>query len=141
MDNIFEKASRLKIRFSTARGLLSTEDLWRLPLTGTVSLDSIAIDLDQQIKATATTSFVNTEKKPDVELQVAFEIVKHVIKVRQTENEARNNAALRRARKQRLLEVLEDKQNKALSDKSVEDLQREIAEIDASEAGAEEVAA
>jgi hypothetical protein len=33
--NIFEQATRAKIRFSTPVGMLSVEDLWDLPLTST----------------------------------------------------------------------------------------------------------
>ena len=31
--NIFERASRRKLRFDTVVGLLATEQLWELPLT------------------------------------------------------------------------------------------------------------
>ena len=44
--NIFEQASRNKLRFDTnIKGVISTEDLWDLPLTsdtGRVNLDDIA---------------------------------------------------------------------------------------------------
>ena len=33
--DIFEQASRLKLRFPSPLGTLSTEDLWHLPLTST----------------------------------------------------------------------------------------------------------
>ena len=46
---MFEKASRLKLRFSTSIGMLSAEDLWDLPLSsrnGTANLDDVARNLD-----------------------------------------------------------------------------------------------
>ena len=47
--NIFEMATRKKIRFNSPQGDLSTEDLWDLPLSskvnGKANLDDIAKDL------------------------------------------------------------------------------------------------
>ena len=42
LTNLFEKASKMKLRFSTTKGVLSTEDLWDLSLE---SLDRIAKNL------------------------------------------------------------------------------------------------
>jgi hypothetical protein len=51
--NMFEQASRLKLRFETIRGEFTVEQLWSLPLSSqsesTVTLDMIAIDLDAKI--------------------------------------------------------------------------------------------
>ena len=44
---MFEKASRMKLRFNTQRGVLSVEDLWDLPL---IQLDNIAIALNKKLQ-------------------------------------------------------------------------------------------
>ena len=44
---MFEKASRIKLRYSTNRGVLSVEDLWDLSLE---QLDPIAINLSKRLK-------------------------------------------------------------------------------------------
>lgn len=44
---MFEKASRIKLRYSTNRGVLSVEDLWDLSLE---QLDPIAINLNKSLK-------------------------------------------------------------------------------------------
>ena len=49
MSEIFMKATQKKLRFDSTQGLLTVEDLWDLPLTGTnkkANLDDIAIGLD-----------------------------------------------------------------------------------------------
>jgi len=110
--NIFEQASRLKLRFETTRGNISVEDLWGLPLTpksDRVNLDQIAVELHQKIEAQGTTSFVKSAKKDEV-LQLKFDIVKHIIDTKQAENEAKvaeNNKAAKREQLDRLIETAE----------------------------------
>ena len=82
--NIFEQATRAKLRFSTPNGMVSTEDLWDLPLTSLNSkranLDDIARTLDAELKSTASVSFVSnvsevnaTPKLDDSEIIEAVE--------------------------------------------------------------------
>ena len=57
---MFEQASRSKFRFNSSQGLLTTEDLWDLPLTSTryANLNDIAKELNRTLKATAEEDFV-----------------------------------------------------------------------------------
>ena len=127
---MFEKATRLKLRFDTVRGSQSVEDLWDLPLTTTkpsgLCLDQVAIDLNRQIKTTETESFVTDTPKVDTELQLRFDIVKHIIEVKRAENAAARDKADRAGKKARLLEIMARKQNEALEGKSLDELQAEI---------------
>lgn len=125
---MFEKASRLKLRFGTARGSLTVEDLWDLPLTSTVgkpNLDDIAKSLNREIRASAEeTSFVEpTGPTHSTELQLAFDIVKHIIEVKVAERTKANDAAKKRETKQKILEIIAAKQDEALRNKSLEELQ------------------
>lgn len=124
--NIFERASRLKLRFDTPKGLLSAEDLWDLPLTsgtGKANLDDVARGLHRDLKDADTESFVVKPAKADETLQVAFDVVKHVIDIRLAENEEARVKSENREKKQRILELISRKQDEALSAKSVEELQ------------------
>ena len=122
---MFEKASRLKIRFATTLGVISTEDLWDLPLTShrSVSLDDIARSLHREIKDSAEESFVTKATAADEKLQLGFDIVKHVIEVKLAEREVAATAAAKKAEKQKLLSLIAEKQEGALKEKSVEELQ------------------
>lgn len=125
---MFEEASRRKIRFDSSRGLLSVEDLWDLPLTGArrgTTLDDIAIDLSQRVRDTVdTVSFVNpsAEDSDKAELALKFEVVKHIIRVRVAERDELRAAADRREKKQKLLELIARKQDDELAGKSVDEL-------------------
>jgi hypothetical protein len=128
---MFEKASRLALRFSSPQGSLTTEDLWDLPLTSAnkASLDNIAKALNRQIKDATTESFVVKTSKADEELQLKFDIVKHIIEVKLAEREAEKTAATRRAQKEKLLELKAKKQDEKLSSATEEELDAMIAAL------------
>lgn len=126
-ENIFALAARKKFRFATPQGSISVEDLWDLPLTSPranqANLDSIAIALDKEIKASGETkSFVTKTTKTNDELKAKFEIVLHIIEVKQQEAELATVARENAARKQRLMELIEHKKDEALAGKSLEEL-------------------
>ncbi len=121
---MFEQAARLKLRFDSPKGLLTTEDLWDLPLTSarSANLNDLAKGLSRELKDTAEEDFVHPAKTNDV-LKLKFDVVKHVIDVRLAENEAVRLSADRREKKDRLLELIARKQDESLAAKSVEELQ------------------
>lgn len=120
---MFEQATRLKLRFDTQRGEISVEDLWDLPLTGRVSLDGIAIGLNKQLRESAVTvSFVKPAEPANDELQLRFDVVKHILDVRVKERDEAKLASDRAAKKQQLLEILARKQTADLESKTTEEL-------------------
>lgn len=124
---MFEKATRQKLRFNSSKGLLTVEDLWDLPLTSTTgkpNLDDIAKSLNREIReGDGETSFVEPTSPKNTTTQLAFEIVKHVIAVRIAERNAAADAQKKRETKQKIMEIIENKQNEALAGKSLEELQ------------------
>lgn len=122
---MFEQAARLKLRFETPKGLLSAEDLWDLPLTSVrgVNLNDIAKGLNRELKNTDDEDFVNKPAIGNTILKLRFDIVKHVIDVRLAENEAARLVAEKREKKARLTELIAQKQDEQLAQKSVEELQ------------------
>jgi hypothetical protein len=132
MDN-FEKAFRLKLRFDSPKGALSVEDLWELPLTsnsGKANLDDIARNLHREIRKEGdTASFVNPSATKDDELQLRFDIVKHVIDVRVAENRAALDAAKRREDKELLRQIIAKKEVANLETKTVDELNEMLARM------------
>lgn len=123
---MFEKASKLKLRFSTTRGAITTEDLWDLPLTSAngVSLDGIAKALNKQVKESEEESFVVAKSNKSSILELQFEIVKHIINVRLDENARRKDLAAAKAQKEKILSVIEAKQDEELLGKSLDELKK-----------------
>lgn len=118
MSNIFEQASRQGLRVQTSKGLVSTEQLWSLPLLAAngFSLNTVAQQLSAQIKGVGEENFVAVAA-PSPEKQTAelgLEIVKHIIAVKQAENAANVAVAAKAKQKARLIELLATKQDEGL---------------------------
>ena len=130
--NIFEQATRAKIRFSTPVGMLSVEDLWDLPLTSTrarANLDDVARLLDAELKSTSAVSFVNDVSEVNERIKLAFDVAIHVINVKIAEVKAAKSAADVREKKQKIMAIIERKQEESLSAASIDDLQQMLASL------------
>lgn len=131
---MFEQASRLQLRFDSAKGQLTVEDLWRkdIPLTSTtgkVNLDDIAKGLHRQLKDIDDVSFVTPSARKDKGLQLKFDIVKYIIDVRVAERDAATEAVGRSEKKQQILSIIALKEVDALATTSIEDLRKMAAEL------------
>lgn len=129
MSALFERASRLKVRFETAKGNLTVEDLWDLPLTSRNgnNLDEIAKELHRKVKESAEIeSFVKKAVKKDTVTLLKFEVVKYIIDVRLAEEEAAEKRKANADRKAKLLALVAQKENESDLSKSREELLAEI---------------
>jgi hypothetical protein len=123
---MFDKATRLKLRFTTSKGEATVEDLWDLPLSserGHPNLDTIAINLNKQLKDADEVSFVLPSKSKDEITRLKFDVVRHIIEVRLGENAAKAKERENAEKKEKILAILADKQDESLKTKSVEELQ------------------
>ncbi len=119
---MFDKATRLKLRFESNKGLLSVEQVWDLSLT---ALNEMAKGLSRQVKAAETDEedFIGTKSNVDSELQLRFDVVKHIIGVKLKERDDSRDAAERKANNQIILELIQRKKQQELESKSVEELE------------------
>ncbi len=127
--NLFETATREKYRFASAKGDLTVEELWDLPLTATVTnrmqttdLDNIALQLDDQLSKTTEKSFVRNVKKENVVLKNKLEIVKYIISVKMEEANVKALAKAKASELANLDTLIAQKQNEALQSKSLDEL-------------------
>ena len=120
---MFQKATRLKLRFDTTKGQLSVEDLWDLPLTSarTANLDDLARALHKDVK-NESVSFVTKAAPANEMQQLRFEIVLHVINTKIAERDAAALATANREKKQKIMAIIERKEDENLAGASVEDL-------------------
>ena len=120
---MFEKATRMKLRFQSNKGLLSVEDLWDLPLTSTKgdSLDTLAIKYNKEIKETEELSFVEEVRK-DSPARLMLDILKHIIGVKLNEKKQREKDAENKKERERLLGIVERKQHQADEELSIAEL-------------------
>lgn len=124
---MFEKASRLKLRFSSDVGNIATEDLWDLNLK---QLNTIAKNLNKKLKDAEEEDFLEEKSAEDTKLKLSFDIVLHVLKTKKDELEKRKNAAEKREQQQKLMGILSKKQDASLEKLSEEEIQKKIAELD-----------
>lgn len=129
---LFERASEQKLRFQTSKGMMSTEDLWDLPLsskTGRVNLDDIAKSVYKKLEADKGISFVEEPAPENTTDQLRLDILKRVINVKKAANEAARLRKEKAEKKQRLYELINQKKDEALAGKSIEELQAMVASL------------
>lgn len=124
--NIFEVATRNKYRFPY-KGQISVEDMWDLPVT---ELDKIFKILNKQVKTAQEESLLKTKTKEDEVLENQIKIVRHIVSVKQEEASNRLKEKERKAQKQRIMEIMADKQDEELKGKSIDELQKMLTELD-----------
>lgn len=133
MNNVFEFATRYKLRFTSIRGELSVEQLWDVPLRSRddFNLNVIAKAANKALKEISEESFVETNKTFEhTRREAALEVVKHVIDVKVSEDKAAEARATKKQEKEKLLGILAEKQAGKLSELSEKELQKRIAALE-----------
>lgn len=130
--NIFEYATRQKIRFQSTRGELTTEQIWDVPLRSGdgFDLNAVAKAASKTLKESSETNFVETKKTvAQARNEAVLGIIKYVIETKLAEEDAAKTRAENRAKKDKLLRILAEKQDGKLSEMSEKELQRQIAAL------------
>jgi len=132
-ENLFEYATRNKVRFASLRGELTTEQLWDVPLRSNdgFNLDAIARVSNKALKDATEESFVATTRTTaHARLEATLEIVKHVIAAKLADEALAKKRTENRIEKEKLLALLAEKQDGKLSRLSEKDLKERIAALE-----------
>ncbi len=127
--DIFEFATRNKLRFNSSRGPLSVEQLWDVPLRSNdgFNLNEVAKAANKILNSATEEDFVETGRTAhQTRLEVSLEVVKHVIDAKLEDEKAAKRHSEKRIEKERLLLILSEKQNGKMSDIFERELQRRI---------------
>ncbi len=130
--NIFELASRQKLRFPSTKGDLTTEQLWDLPLTSRTGcdLDSVAKVVNQYLKGVSEESFVAVKVSPaKAGHELRLEIVKHIIAVKLASADDAKKRSENAAERELLTGILHEKNNEALKALTPEEIQARLSKL------------
>lgn len=125
-DNIFEIATRNKFRFPF-KGLVSVEDLWDL---SPENLDIVFKALNAAKKRDEEESLLSVRAQGDSMLDIQIEIVKYIVRVKLAERDDAMKLREKSEKRQKLLAILNEKQDADLHNKSAEELQAMLDELD-----------
>lgn len=124
--DIFEKVSRMRLRFASEKGLLTVEDLWeRTPQ----QLNKLAKTLNKEIEATAEKDYLVQASTADTKAKLGFDIVLHILETKVAEADAQKNARVKKAEKDKLYALLERKQDAAKENLTENEIKQKIAEL------------
>ena len=132
--NMFEQATRLKLRFAVGtRVNLTVENLWDLPLTNVKGedLDHIAIELQEKLSTNEKSFVVQQSKNKETQLnQLKFDIVKHIIDVRLEEQKVANLERQRAQEIATLKELQKQAKIRDLQNLSSEEIEERIKSLE-----------
>lgn len=132
--NIFEYATRNRLRFASVRGELTVEQLWNdVPLRSRddFNLNVVAKSANKALKDISEESFVETARTPEhTRREMALEVVKYVIEAKLADEAAAKKRADNKVERETLLKILEEKQTDKLSALSEKQLKERIAALD-----------
>ncbi len=130
MSELFEQAARGKYRYDSPRGMLTTEDLWDLPLQSThsINLDDMAQELDRELTASAGRSRINPSTT-NTALVNKLAVIDYIIDTKLAEAETRKQAAAAALRIETLTGVLAERELEADKAMSTKDIKKELRKL------------
>lgn len=118
--NIFEQAAIGAWRYPSSKGDITTEDLFHLGLT---QLDSIAKTINRQLKDSEEESFVAKRTAANIVIASKLEVVKYVIAHKQEAVRLREDAANRKAQREKIANIMAERAEGQLQGKSDAELE------------------
>lgn len=130
MENIYKWAARESVRFQSPKGVLSVEDLFRVDLD---ILDQVYRSLKMQLRdADGSDSLLDDDSSSEEaqDLRLAIELVTDVFKTRKEETEIAEKKLKRAKGRQKIAEIIAEKEEGDLRSMSIEALKGLLEESD-----------
>ena len=124
-NKMFEVAVRDKFRYPY-KGVIATADLWDLSVQ---QLDGIFKTLKSQEKKAQEESLLNTRTPEDDVLATKIEIIKHIVNTKLEEAQQAEHAKELSDQKQKILNILAEKQDEDLRNKTPEELKAMLEQL------------
>ncbi len=126
-----EIAVRHRFSYANGSGSLSLHQVWQLPLMSVhgVSLNSVALILDDEIRQLSGTSFVKTKvEDPYLEcMKIKMTVLKRIIEIREYEAELEESAEARRKKVAQLESALAQAEAKDLASLTPDQIRAQLA--------------
>lgn len=123
--NLFEIATRNRYRFNY-KGVMTVEDLRSLRVE---DLDAIFKMLNRQKKTADEDSLLATKSAEDQDLANKIDIVRYIVSVKLAEAAERVSAAEKKEQRDKIMEIVAKKKDKALEDMGIDDLMKKLEEL------------
>lgn len=121
MEKILIEALKNKYRFEY-KGLINVEDLFDINLKG---LDQIYRDLKKVENDLQSDSLLDANENPlKKETENKIKIVKNIFEIKVEEIEQAKIALAKKAQREKILAIIENKQDQELSEKSIKELRK-----------------
>jgi hypothetical protein len=122
---MYKQANKLKLRFSTPKGMLSTEQLWDLNMT---DLSSSIKTVKKQLNKNNDDelSFLNDTIDIDETEQLRFNVLKDIYLTKKKDIDDLRNARDIKEHNQKILSLIAKKKDESLENLPVEDLEKLI---------------
>ena len=121
-ENLFEMATRNKMRFPSTKGELSVEDLWDL---SDKDLDVVYKNLKDQVVKSSVESLLD-DANVDPKLTAAIGIVKYIFTTKRNERLAEKERINKKLTQRKYIDALSKKQDEAIEKMSEAELRARI---------------
>lgn len=118
---MYKEASRVGLRFQTAKGNLTVEQLWTLSLQ---ELDTLAVSLEEQYNNSKGKSFLDKTTTKDKSIKLRFDIVLDILKTLMDAEEALKEAREIKEHNSKIIGLIKEKQDEAYKGKSIKELEK-----------------
>lgn len=130
MEDIFEIATREKLKFDSDKGDLDVEQVWDLPVE---TLDEMYWKYESTLEKTERTLLQTRKTSKTIKekrVRIKMAILEHIISVKEEEAKKAKESKIVKALRQKLLGIKAEKQDEIYRNMTPEQLDAELSKLD-----------